>query len=637
MNTPSEFQILPDGSLLMILEGDIFLSRKFSNTNEFTKDIRLTNTDEYEYSPLVRDDFIVYRRGGNYFLRNIDSAYKYELQLTKDESDTISYQILDVLVTHSSVEKGRELRFLFARYNSSRKEVFLFPDFSRENVTVDRQRRGISEVMILDYTVNVLGDSIRMAVDTVKFTDTTRYSVQFGLYAEKGKKIIFDVETLDRHERKLFSCIPFRKETRLGAEAVLYSESDPAWFERHGNPTLVLDSIIIFESEISGFSSIYRLGISGLGLRKIVGGDYTILSSVYDSQNQKIYFVANMDSPAEWRIYETDFEGRYVKTLTDSAGGCEELTISPDGGVLAFLRSTVSKPNELFIHRFSSGTTTQITSTISPKFTDINWTLPELIAFNNDEDGTRIYAYLYKPPSSSFRQRRQTAFPLICFAHGGGYWQNVSAGFAPYSDNFMVNTFLTSQGFIVLDVDFRGSMGYGKNFRTKTYKNLGYWEVSDFISGINYLDRLGLIDRQRVGIYGGSYGGFVSLMAAFRHPEYFKAAAALRPVSDWKNYLKANWWFTLARLGEYEDNPLAYEISSPITYAAQLSIPLLITHGMRDDNVFFQQSVLLTQKLIEEKKDFEIMYYPKEYHSFRLQSSWLDQYKRIFNFFKKHL
>jgi dipeptidyl aminopeptidase/acylaminoacyl peptidase len=182
-------------------------------------------------------------------------------------------------------------------------------------------------------------------------------------------------------------------------------------------------------------------------------------------------------------------------------------------------------------------------------------------------------------------------------------------------------------------------MGYGKDFRNKTYRNMGYWEVSDYISGINYLSSMGIIDKDRVGIYGGSYGGFITLMSMFRHSEIFKAGVALRAVSSWKNYFYSNWWYTLARLGDYNNDDVKqyYEQSSPVTYSDGLQGHLLMIHGMLDDNVFFQDFVQLTQKLIESKKDFDIMMYPKENHGFYIQTSWLDEYKRIWRWFEKYL
>ncbi|MGH2574674.1 MAG: prolyl oligopeptidase family serine peptidase, partial [Ignavibacteria bacterium] len=495
----------------------------------------------------------------------------------------------------------------------------------------DRQRRGISKVKLFEYELSAFkNDSHTIRINEIIYPDTVRYSTVYAAYSADSKNIILDAETLDRHTRKLFNYDIKKKNITQ-----IYSESDFAWYERHGNSTKYLnDSVIIFESEVSGYNNIYSIKPDGGEFKKIAGGDFTITESVIDRLNNKLYFIANKDNPAEWNIYETDFASGSLTKITQLVGSYEELSISQDTENLFFIYSSITKPNELYHLNKISNTEKQITNTISPQFSSFKWIVPEIINFTNDEDGQLIYAFLYKP--KDYTQKKK--YPLICFAHGEGYLQEVTRGFSPYQDNFMVNTFLTSKGYLVLDVDFRGSKGYGKDFRNKTYQNLGYWEVSDFISGINHLDNLGMIDRNRVGIYGGSYGGFISLMAAFRNPEYFKSAAALRAVSDWKNYFRGNKWFILARLGDLnEENKNYYDISSPITYADNLQIPLLITHGMLDDNVFFQQAVHLTQKLIDSKKDFEVMFYPKEYHSFRLQTSWLDLYKRIFNFFEKHL
>lgn len=634
--TASEFVILPDGNALTVISGDVYISRDFVNTRTFSKDVQLTETDKYEYSPAVINDITIYRRGGNYFLVRFDSikAATNELQLTADESDSVSYQVLAHSDRFPDTSKTL-LRILFARYDNSPKTELVFPDFTGEFVKADKRKRGISKVKLLEYEIKYAGkDSIMQLVNEIIYPDSVRYSTSYSSYSPDSKDLILDVETLERHTRKLFNY-------NVPAKTIkeIYSESDTAWFERHSNATMFInENEIIFESEVSGYNNLYKIKKTGSDFQKIAGGSFTILESVIDRKNGKIYFSANAEHPYEYFIYETDFEGIATKQLTFESGDVEELRISGDGKYLFYSHSYINKPNELYILNLddnSSNQSEQITNTISPKFSSVKWSIPELITFQNEEDGETIYAFLYKPGNFSSKKK----YPLICFAHGSGYLQNVTYGFSPYRDNYMVNTFLTGQGFAILDVDFRGSLGYGKQFRNKTYRNLGYWEMSDYMSGINYLSSRGIIDRDKVGIYGGSYGGFITLMSLFRHPEIFRCGVALRAVSNWQNYFYSNRWYTLARLGDLNDNEVKpyYEISSPVTYAENLQVPLLMIHGMLDDNVFFQDMVQLTQKLIDSKKDFEVMIYPKENHGFHIQTSWLDEYKRIWKFFEKHL
>ncbi len=633
--TPSESVIMQNGDALFIMDGDLFISKNFVSSREYTKDIRLTETDSYEYSPMVMDGLVIYRRSGNYFLETFDSAKvtSKELQLTKDESDSISYQILET-VSRFNESGNTVLRMVLARYDNSAKKTVLFPKYMGEFVTAEKQRRGISKVKLMECEISRYkpgSDSLIFNSNEIKYPDTIRYSTQYAAYSPDAKTLIFDVETLDRHTRKLYN---YDINTKSAKE--IYSESDTAWYERLGTGThFINDNEIIFESEISGYNNLYSIRADGNGFKKIAGGNFTILESVTDRKNSKVYFTANKEKPADYFIYETDFAGSYIKQLTSESGDAENLSISSDGNYLFYEHSYINKPNELYSFSLNENKQTQITNTISPKFSSVDWTMPELITFNNEEDGQLIYGFIYKP--KDFNPAKK--YPLICFVHGAGYLQNVTDGFSPYQDNFMVDTYLTSQGFVILDIDFRASAGYGKNFRNKTYRNMGYWEVSDYISGVNYLAGLGYINKDKVGIYGGSYGGFITLMALFRHPEVFKCGVALRAVASWKNYFYSNRWFTLARLGDYNDadNKQYYEQSSPITYAENLSVPLLLTHGMLDDNVFFQDMVQLTQKLIENKKDFDVMIYPKEYHGFHIQTSWLDQYKRIYKFFEKNL
>lgn len=626
--TASEFIVLADGNAVSIISGDVYISKNFADTRIYSKDIQLTSTDKYEYSPMITGNNVIYRRGGNYYLRKFDSlkAGSNEIELTNDESDSVSYQVL------AYTQPGSPLRILFARYDNTPKKELFFPNYMDEYVQVKKSKRGISKVKLLDYEIKLAGkDSLVKIITEIKYPDTTRVSTNYADYSPNAKDLLFDVETLDRHNRKLYI---YNTDSKAIKE--IYTETDEAWYERHNNSTrFITADDILFESEVSGYNNLYKIKADGSGLKQIAGGNYTILESAVDRKTGRIYFSANKEHPYEYFIYETDLEGSEPRQITHEKGDVTDLKLSPAGDYLFYSQSYLTKPNELHSIKLSDYSIVQLTNTVSPKFSQIEWNIPELVTFTNEEDGATLYAFVYKP--KNFNPKKK--YPLICFAHGAGYLQNITYGFSPYRDNFMVNTFLTAQDFVILDIDFRGSLGYGKEHRNKTYQNMGYWEVSDYISGINHLSTKGIIDKEKVGIYGGSYGGFITLMSLFRHPEIFKAGVSLRAVSNWKNYFRSNLWYTLSRLGDLNQEEIAhyYEISSPITYAEGLQGHLLMTHGMLDDNVFFQDMVQLTQKLIENKKDFEIMIYPKENHGFHMQASWLDQYKRIWKHFEKYL
>jgi len=187
----------------------------------------------------------------------------------------------------------------------------------------------------------------------------------------------------------------------------------------------------------------------------------------------------------------------------------------------------------------------------------------------------------------------------------------------------------------VLDMDYRGSRGYGRAWRAAVYRQVGHPEVEDLEDGVAWLVREHQVDPDRVGVYGGSYGGFLTFMSLFRRPGLFAAGAALRPVTDWAHY---NHSYTSNILNTPEVDPEAYRKSSPIEYADGLADPLLICAPMLDDNVFFQDTVRLVQRLIElEKTGFETALYPVEPHGFQQPSSWLDEYRRILALFEEHL
>jgi dipeptidyl aminopeptidase/acylaminoacyl peptidase len=191
---------------------------------------------------------------------------------------------------------------------------------------------------------------------------------------------------------------------------------------------------------------------------------------------------------------------------------------------------------------------------------------------------------------------------------------------------------LVDNGYTVLDIDYRGSAGHGRDWRTGIYRFMGGKDLSDHVDGAKYLIEKQGIDPKKIGIYGGSYGGFITLMAMFTKPDVFAAGAALRPVTDWAAY---NHGYTSNILNEPQTDSIAYRKSSPIYYADGLKGKLLICHGMVDVNVHYQDAVRLSQRLIELRKDnWELASYPMEDHGFVEPTSWMDEYKRIFKLFE---
>ena len=208
-------------------------------------------------------------------------------------------------------------------------------------------------------------------------------------------------------------------------------------------------------------------------------------------------------------------------------------------------------------------------------------------------------------------------------------------GWSGYFREYMFHSMLVQQGYVVLDMDYRASAGYGRDWRTAIYRQMGAPEVQDLRDGVNWLVDNANVDRERIGTYGGSYGGFLTFMSMFTAPDLFAAGAALRPVTDWAHY---NTPYTANILNTPDIDPIAYERSSPIYFADGLEKPLLINAPMVDDNVFFHDTVRLVQRLIElEKEDFETAIYPVEPHGFVQPSSWLDEYRRIYKLFEENL
>ncbi|OJF68301.1 S9 family peptidase [Alteromonas sp. V450] len=387
---------------------------------------------------------------------------------------------------------------------------------------------------------------------------------------------------------------------------------------------------LFYQSEHTGYSHLY-VQTPGMEPLALTSGRFIVDDLTLSSDDRFIYFKANMEHPGLYEIYRADLTDNTVDALSD-LNGMTDYSLSPDGKHLLLSHSKVNKPQELYIKpAYESAAATQITQSTSADFNALPWAVPNIVAIESSYAEAPIYARVYLPENYD----QSAPNKAVVFNHGAGYLQNAHMGWSGYFREYMFHSMLVQQGYVVLDMDYRASAGYGRDWRTAIYRQMGTPEVQDLRDGVNWLVENANVDRNRIGTYGGSYGGFLTFMSMFTAPDLFAAGAALRPVTDWAHY---NTPYTANILNTPNIDPIAYERSSPIYFAEGLEKPLLINAPMVDDNVFFHDTVRLVQRLIElEKEDFETAIYPVEPHGFVQPSSWLDEYRRIYKLFEENL
>lgn len=452
------------------------------------------------------------------------------------------------------------------------------------------------------------------------------------VYNEDGKALV-EFKSMDNKDRWIALL-----DLETGKPTVLDRQHDDAWIGGPGISSWNLASgnigwmpdqkTVWFQSEVSGYSHLYSIHTDTRIREALTQGSYEVLDAELSAFDTYFYITANKEGAAERHFYRLPVAGGEPERLT-SLPGNHQVSLSPDEQMLAILYSYSNKPWELYLQPNRPGAfLQQITQSTTAEFNAYDWLDPEIVRFDA-RDGARVPARLYRPDSL------RSNGAAVIFVHGAGYLQNAHRWWSSYYREYMFHNLLVKQGYTVLDIDYRASEGYGRDWRTGIYRHMGGKDLSDHVDGAKYLVQQLGIDEKRIGIYGGSYGGFITLMALFNEPGVFRCGAALRSVTDWAHY---NHPYTGNILNTPASDSLAYRRSSPIYFAEGLQDHLLILHGMVDDNVQFQDVVRLSQRLIElGKTTWDMAVYPIERHGFTEASSWHDEYRRIYELFEKHL
>ena len=524
-------------------------------------------------------------------------------------------------------------RVLFTESSDEGLPEFIVPKFTGKEVSTRSFKGGVAKTKIGIATVDT------GSVVWISLPGEERFYTGDLALSPDGKRLFIERFSSNRKKREILVA-----DTDSGKSKLVYQETDKAWIEGGLATTRWTPDgkQLITTSEKSGWNHLYGMAADGKNVKQLTRGDWEIRWFDLSPGGKTIYFLANREDHAQWQLYAYDMPTGAIDRLTKKEGTYDAPRLSKDGSFIVAGYSSLSQPSELvrcstFPQAQASANGSaglseiQLTHSVPDEFRRVPLVVPEIVHFRS-RDGKSIPAMIYKPKDFSSAKK----YPVVVFVHGAGYLQNVFNGWSYYYREYLFHTRLTQKGYVVFEVEYRGSAGLGRDFRADVYMHLGGKDLDDEVDGLEYLKQLGYIDPQRVGMYGGSYGGFMALMGLFMTDKY-ACAAALRAVSSWENYYKHNPWYTEARLGKPEDNPEAYKISSPITYADSLKKPLLILHGMVDDNVFFQDAVQLIRKLQKSGKKFEAMVYPEEAHSFTEPESWYDEYARIEEFFDRNL
>ncbi len=445
-------------------------------------------------------------------------------------------------------------------------------------------------------------------------------------WSDDGTKAVLLARAADNKDRWILAL-----DETTGKTRVIAHDHDDAWIDGPGAFTvgwMKNDRAIYFQSERSGYSHLYTVAFEGGEPAALTSGNWEVLSATLSKDKSRFFLTTNEGDAGEHQIYEMSAEGGTRTQLTSQAGG-HTCVLSPDDRWFADLYSYTNKPPELYVQEARSGAAAKkLTSSPAPDFWEYPWLDAPIVTFPA-RDGATLRARLYKPVN--FRK----GGPAVIFVHGAGYLQNVHRWWSSYSHEYMFHHILMERGYVVIDVDYRGSAGYGRDWRTGIYRHMGGKDLDDQVDAARWLVAQHGVEAKRIGIYGGSYGGFITLMAMFTQPDVFAAGAALRPVTDWSHY---NHPYTANILNLPQKDAEAYKQSSPLYFAQGLKGALLICHGIVDTNVHFQDTVRLVERLIElRKENWDLAVYPVENHGFVQPSSWADEYKRILALFEKNL
>ena len=629
------YQFSPDGRrLLFPLSGDLYLYDLESRETR-----RLTESDAGETDPKFSSTgrYVSFVREQNLFVIDLETLG--EQQLTQDGGGLIRNGMAE-FIAQEEMDRYTgywwapdDSAIAFTRVDESPVQVTERFEVHAENFNVYQQRypaTGTPNVLIRLGVIAPDGSNLRW-MNTGEETDM--YLPRVAWFPDNHSLAV------QRQSRDQKTLELLKIDAASGESRVLLTETSDTWINLH-NELVFLESRpeFIWKSERSGYAHLYLYDNDGELIHPLTSGDWEVADGVrgrsavlhVDEADERLFVTATLDSPTERNVYEISLTGDSKPRRVSQEAGWHQADFAESGEFYVDSFNSTDTPSQTSLHRTDGS---RIAFIEENRLDESHPYHPYLatrpgVEFGTleAEDGQALYYRMIKPADFDAGRR----YPVIVYVYGGPHGQSVTN---EWSANF--NEILARRGFIVFTIDNRGTSFRGVAFDAPIYRRMGKVEVADQMVGVEHLRSLDFVDPERIGIWGWSYGGYMTLMSLSTQPDAFAAGVSGAPVTDWALY---DTHYTERYLGTPQNNADGYEASGVFPYAKDLDTPLLLIHGMADDNVLFTNSTKLMKTLQDEGRPFDMMTYPGSKHGLtRVPASGKHAYAHILRFFEQHL
>jgi dipeptidyl-peptidase-4 len=608
-----ETQWFSDGKRLLVAEGgDLFIVDAAKGRFE-----PLTQTADVERDPKLSPDdrFVSFRRGSDLYV--IEIASKVVTRLTTNGSDTLLNgqadwvypEELDLDTAHWWSPDSRSIAYL--QFDTAREPIYPQVSLLNARGLLEPERypkAGDPNAEVRVGIVSAGGGPTKW----MNLGETRDFLLARVVWSPDSHTVL--AECLNRVQNKLDLLLA---DASTGASHPVLHEEDPQWINVKGTPIFLKGgNQFLWTSERSGFRHLYLCDVDGKSEKQLTSGDWQVDNvDGVDEAHRRVLFTSTEDSPTERQLYAVGLDGSNKQRLSKGAG-THSISLAPNAGYYSDDYSSLTTPRQRTfyksdgteVRRFRAhederhdGSGDNTADSLSPDDFDI---LPTEIVQLKASDGTPLYARMIKPAGFNAAKK----YPAVVVVYGGpgaqyalNHWSGLTW-----------DQVLAHKGFVVWQVDNRGSTGRGHKFETPLYHDMGEHELSDQKDGIQYLVSQGFVDPARIGLYGWSYGGYMTLYTITHAPGLIKAAIAGAPVTNWRNYDSI---YTERYMGLPDEDQDGYLHSSPIVSAGGLDgTKLLMIHNVEDDNVHFQNSIQMADALEKAGKQFFMLIYPQKTH-----------------------